>query len=657
MVVTAYYDNETSAVISDYTTNYDSEAFKTTGDVTVTVSYGGKTDTFTVNVKEDTITAIEVTTPPTVTEYWYSPTLESDLDTSGMVVTAKRASGKTGTLSSGDYTVAIPKLVVGENTITVRKGITADSSVSDTFTVTVKDFVGAINVTTDSSFQTDYYFGGHTEETPTLNTAGLIVTPEWASGAVTAITGWNAEANLNAAGDNVAVTVTYVNQKGETLTNTKVSVKVVAPAITALTIDASQVKTVYYVGDSLDISNLTAKVKYENCPVDCSGHSVEVTADMVSGFDSSAEAESQTLTVIYGEQSATYAVRIKEDVLTDIALNTTELHAIEGDAELNISAVKITEVWASGKAGADITEDCEFALSAVDLTTVGTYTVTVTYGEFTKEITVTVAEADKLTAIEVSPDELIFTVGDTLDLSAVVVNEVYASGAKKTLTADDYNVDASAVKMDTVGEYEIKITHKGNTALTDTVKVTVRAKYLPWNPGTPWYPNYRPETPVVDTKPANGWNGDKYYQNGTAVKGWLELFGNWYYFDRAGSMVTGWVEVDDAWYYMNSNGKMATGWLQWNGSWYYLKSSGAMVTGWYKVDGTWYYFSGSGAMKTGWVMSGGKWYFLKDSGAMATGWLQWKGDWYYLNTPNGDMAVDTKTPDGYYVNADGIWVK
>lgn len=191
--------------------------------------------------------------------------------------------------------------------------------------------------------------------------------------------------------------------------------------------------------------------------------------------------------------------------------------------------------------------------------------------------------------------------------------------------------------------------------------VTIEPVYT-YNPI--YYPPVDYDPPVISkpvTKPEkveDGWHGDQYYQDGEPVVGWLEVtHGTWYYFDRSGSMVTGWEKVNGTWYYMLDSGVMATGWVKVDGSWYFLKSSGAMATGWLWDNGHWYYLSGSGAMKTGWVLSGSKWYYLNASGAMVTGWVEWKGDWYYMNTPNGDMAVDTKTPDGYYVNSDGIWVK
>lgn len=42
---------------------------------------------------------------------------------------------------------------------------------------------------------------------------------------------------------------------------------------------------------------------------------------------------------------------------------------------------------------------------------------------------------------------------------------------------------------------------------------------------------------------------------------------------------------------------------------------------------------------------------------MKTGWIEWKNLWYYLDKTNGDMWVNSTTPDGYRVNGDGVWVK
>ena len=111
------------------------------------------------------------------------------------------------------------------------------------------------------------------------------------------------------------------------------------------------------------------------------------------------------------------------------------------------------------------------------------------------------------------------------------------------------------------------------------------------------------------------------------------------------------------------NGKYATGWMMIDGVWYYFSPAkadlGVMQTGWEFVDGKWYYMAESGAMMTGWQFINEKWYYLNASGDMFTGWL-WDVNynaWYYMHGENGDMLVNTTTPDGYFVGADGKWVQ
>lgn len=49
-----------------------------------------------------------------------------------------------------------------------------------------------------------------------------------------------------------------------------------------------------------------------------------------------------------------------------------------------------------------------------------------------------------------------------------------------------------------------------------------------------------------------------------------------------------------------------------------------------------------------------QWRYQNDDGSYATGWVQDDGKYYYLDS-NGIMLTDTRTPDGYYVGADGVW--
>lgn len=160
-------------------------------------------------------------------------------------------------------------------------------------------------------------------------------------------------------------------------------------------------------------------------------------------------------------------------------------------------------------------------------------------------------------------------------------------------------------------------------------------------------PELKPEVSVIVEK-------EETPKKEETVNSWKQENGKWYRFDKEGKKQTGWVQ-DGSWYYLNSKGEMQTGWLLKDNTWYYLNKSGAMEKGWNEVDGKWYFMNQSGAMEKGWVEVSGKWYFMNQSGAMQTGWGQVSGKWYYFNQ-SGELLTNTKTPDGYYVNANGEWI-
>ena len=62
-------------------------------------------------------------------------------------------------------------------------------------------------------------------------------------------------------------------------------------------------------------------------------------------------------------------------------------------------------------------------------------------------------------------------------------------------------------------------------------------------------------------------------------------------------------------------------------------------------------------MQTGWLLKEGRYYFLNTDGSMAYGWVNTMGDWYYLDIATGVMQTNTYTPDGRYVNAEGILIQ
>ena len=80
------------------------------------------------------------------------------------------------------------------------------------------------------------------------------------------------------------------------------------------------------------------------------------------------------------------------------------------------------------------------------------------------------------------------------------------------------------------------------------------------------------------------------------------------------------------------------------------------AAGWVQENGQWKYKMGDGTFKNnGWLADQGKWYYLGQDGVMYAGrWIQ-EGEWWYYLGADGAMMTDTVTPDGYRVNASGVW--
>ena len=178
---------------------------------------------------------------------------------------------------------------------------------------------------------------------------------------------------------------------------------------------------------------------------------------------------------------------------------------------------------------------------------------------------------------------------------------------------------------------------------------------MPWNW---WFGNLDLSTDfnglltnAPSTSVSNGWVGNKYYVNGTAVTGQRQINGKWYLFGSDGSMKTGlqWVANQNKTCYYASNGQMQYGQQCINGKWYLFdKNTGAMKPGLQGVADqkkTCYYAS-TGHMQYGSQKIGNYYcYFDPSTGSMHLGWLTLNGKKYYYDK-NGHKVFGEQTIDG-----------
>ena len=123
----AYNNGTTQTITSGFTCT--PTALTSAGVQTVTVNYGGKTATFTVNVQDVTLSGIAVASNPTKTSYYVGDTL----DTTGLKLTATYSNGTTQTITSGFTCTPTALSTAGAQTVTVNYG-----GKTATFTVNVE---------------------------------------------------------------------------------------------------------------------------------------------------------------------------------------------------------------------------------------------------------------------------------------------------------------------------------------------------------------------------------------------------------------------------------------------------------------------------------------------------------------------------------------
>ena len=156
---------------------------------------------------------------------------------------------------------------------------------------------GSISITS-TPYKTSYYVG---EE---LNLDGLTVEATYSDGSTSVVTVTSdmvSGFDSSVAGTQT-LTVTYED------CTVNFDVEVIENSVSNINILNYPSKTSYYLGEELDVSGLEIEAVYS----DGSTSVVTVTSDMVSGFDSSV-AGTQTLTVTYGDCTATFDVEVIEE--------------------------------------------------------------------------------------------------------------------------------------------------------------------------------------------------------------------------------------------------------------------------------------------------------------------------------------------------------
>ncbi|WP_455902532.1 carboxypeptidase regulatory-like domain-containing protein [Clostridium sp.] len=215
------------------------------------------------------------------------------------------------------------------------------------------------------------------------------------------------------------------------------------------------------------------------------------------------------------------------------------------------------------------------------------------------------------------------------------------------------------------------------TASAASEAVTVQTKKASSDPSDQTKPDPSNPNPSTPGNPQGTTTSGRDRSTSTWVKesaGWRYRLSNGTYL--SGSLVldpaTGrqveqvvWKQLRGAWWAFGADGYIRTGWVYdySAGKWYYVDENTGMRTGWYldPQDGRWYYLDpATGEMLTEWQLIPDLGYVYLNPYAPQPTWTydEELKTWVYMEgagRPYGSLYMAEWTPDGYYVNADGVW--
>lgn len=286
------YDDGSYQLVSEGFTAYP-ERLTQAGTQTVWLTYGGKSCSFDVSVREaaQTVQGIGVLTPPNKTSY----RVGDWLDVTGLAVRVYFSNGGTRDIYSGFSCSPKQFTQAGRQNVTVSY-----SGKTTTFQVNVEDTVQTIQGIGVLSLpgKTSYRVGEW------LDTTGLAVRVYFSNGSSRDVyTGFSCSPQQFSRAGRQTVTVSY---SGKT-TSFDVTVEEEQLRVTGLDIQSLPVNRSYTVGDALNTTGLMLTV-YTNRGTQTVSSGYTCTPQRLTAVGT------QTVTVSYQGQSATFTVEVRESV-------------------------------------------------------------------------------------------------------------------------------------------------------------------------------------------------------------------------------------------------------------------------------------------------------------------------------------------------------
>lgn len=410
----------------------------------ITVTYNGKTQTFTVNVEEKVISRVEASYAQSGTLY-SSNSLTDIAGKGALTVTVFYNDGTSESITSG-YTLS-GQLTTGKCLITVDYG-----GVSDTFEVNVTA-VTLIGVSANLDGKAPQFYTTTSKE---VIKSYITVTAYYSNGTnkILLVGDYGLTGELTA-GD-CDLTVEY---DGKSCT---VTVPLTGVKLESIAVEHTALPAIF---ENTDIETLKQYLKVTAYYTD--GKMAEV-----SGYALSATLKSGktcSVTVSYGGQSATFSVAVEQRLPVSVSA-TYNGGEVTASASLDDIAkgIVLTVTYAGG---ATDTVTSGFTLSG-DLKAPSA-TLTVTYGGKTCTVSVPVSASVTLTGItaELAPIAQIYASTDVQSLkNLITVTAHYSDGTEKAITADGYVLSGTLNPAGGVSTLDISL--KSDSSVKTEITVT-----------------------------------------------------------------------------------------------------------------------------------------------------------------------------------------
>lgn len=298
MVVTAYYNNDTSNVLDSSSYSISNGSNLKLGQTSVTITYEDKSVEQPITVEENSVTNITIKTPPTKTEYKEG----QNFDKTGMVVEITRKDGTTETIT--DYTIENgDNLKNGQTSVTISyEGKTVEQSIT-----VIPNPLMEIKVDKAPN-KTNYVVGQNFDKT------GMVIVGIYQDETSIEITDYTIENGTNLTKEQTSVTISYQEK------TTTQAITVEEKAITEIAINENPSKLTYIQNkEDLDLTGGSLKITYnDETTENISMTSEEIT---VTGF-SNKDLGKITLTLTYQTKTVELEVEIIAEEVEEKAENS-----------------------------------------------------------------------------------------------------------------------------------------------------------------------------------------------------------------------------------------------------------------------------------------------------------------------------------------------